>query len=318
MNQTIRRLVTAVAALFATFAHAQTAPTVHLLVGYTAGGPVDTAARVFAPVLARELGAQVIVENKPGASGALAGAAVAKAPADGLTLFFAASPTITIAPHVLKKMSFDPAKELTPVAPVLTYSNVLVVNRDLPFRSVKELIAYASAHPGKVFYGSAGVGASNHLSGELFAAQTKTQLVHVPYKGNLPAMTDVIGGQLAMMFDITSTARNFVSGGRVRALAVTSRERNPSLPDVPTMREAGLPDYEVIGWYGIYGPAGLPAAQVAKLNDAVRRTLASDELRALWNEQGYDKWSGGPEVLGAQAAKDFATWAGVTKGITVE
>lgn len=318
MNQTIRRLVTAVAALFATFAHAQTAPTVHLLVGYTAGGPVDTAARVFAPVLARELGAQVIVENKPGASGALAGAAVAKAPADGLTLFFAASPTITIAPHVLKRMSFDPAKELTPVAPVLTYSNVLVVNKDLPFRSVKELIAYASAHPGKVFYGSAGVGASNHLSGELFAAQTKTQLVHVPYKGNLPAMTDVIGGQLAMMFDITSTARNFVSGGRVRALAVTSRERNPSLPDVPTMREAGLPDYEVIGWYGIYGPAGLPAAQVARLNDAVRRTLASDELRALWNEQGYDKWTGSPEVLAAQAAKDFATWAGVTKGITVE
>jgi tripartite-type tricarboxylate transporter receptor subunit TctC len=318
MNQTIRRLVTAVAALFATFAHAQTAPTVHLLVGYTAGGPVDTAARVFAPVLARELGAQVIVENKPGASGALAGAAVAKAPADGLTLFFAASPTITIAPHVLKKMSFDPAKELTPVAPVLTYSNVLVVNKDLPFRSVKELIAYASAHPGKVFYGSAGVGASNHLSGELFAAQTKTQLVHVPYKGNLPAMTDVIGGQLAMMFDITSTARNFVSGGRVRALAVTSRERNPSLPDVPTMREAGLPDYEVIGWYGIYGPAGLPAAQVAKLNDAVRRTLASEELRALWNEQGYDKWTGGPDVLAAQAAKDVAMWAGVTKGITVE
>ncbi|HEY9065290.1 MAG TPA: tripartite tricarboxylate transporter substrate-binding protein [Burkholderiaceae bacterium] len=313
-----RRLVFAAAALFAAFAQAQTAPTVHLLVGYTAGGPVDTAARVFAPVLARELGAQVIVENKPGASGALAGAAVAKAPADGLTLFFAASPTITIAPHVQKKMSFDPAKELTPVAPVLTYSNVLVVNKDLPFRSVKELIAYAQAHPGKVFYGSAGVGASNHLSGELFAAQTKTQLLHVPYKGNLPAMTDVIGGQLAMMFDIASTARNFVSGGRVRALAVTSRERNPSLPEVPTMREAGLPDYEVIGWYGLYGPAGLPAAQVARLNEAVRRTLASDELRALWTEQGYDKWTGGPEVLAAQAAKDFAMWAGVTKGITVE
>lgn len=291
---------------------------IRIVVPYPAGGATDVLARLIAQDLQQAWGATVIVENKPGASGALAGAAVAKAAPDGLTLFFAASPTITIAPHVQKKMSFDPAKELTPVAPVLTYSNVLVVNKDLPFQSVKELIAYAQANPGKVFYGSAGVGASNHLSGELFAAQTKTRLGHVPYKGNLPAMTDVIGGQLAMMFDITSTARSFITGGRVRALAVTSRERNPSLPDVPTMREAGLPDYEVIGWYGVYGPAGLPAAQVARLNEAVRRTLASDELRALWNEQGYDKWTGGPEVLAAQAAKDHATWAGVTKGITVE
>ena len=299
-------------------AFGQSAAPVRLVVGYTAGGPVDSTARLVAPVLGRELGAQVLVDNRPGASGTLAGGSVAKAAPDGLTLFFAASPTITISPNVQKKMSFDPAKDLTPIAPVLSYANVLVVNKELPFQNVREMVAYARANPGKLMYGSAGVGASNHLSGELFAAQAKAQLTHVPYKGNAPAMNDVIGGQLAMMFDITSTARNFVNAGRVRALAVTSRERNASLPDVPTMRESGMPQYEVIGWYGVYGPPKMPAAMVARYAEAVRKAMASDELKILWTEQGYDPWPGGPEVLAAQAAKDREMWAGVTKGIEVE
>ena len=299
-------------------AFAQSGAPVHLVVGYPAGGPVDSAARLLAPVLARELGMTVVVDNRPGANGTLAGGMVVKAPADGLTLFFAASPTITISPNVQKKMTFDPARDLTPIAPVLSYANVLVVNKDLPFQNVRELIAYARANPGKLFYGSAGVGSSNHLSGELFAAQTKTQLTHVPYKGNAPAMTDVIGGQLAMMFDIPSTARNFIAAGRVRPLAVTSRERNASLPNVPTMRESGLPDYQVIGWFGLYGPPKMPAPLVARYNDAVRKALASDELKSLWTEQGYDPWAGGPEVLAAQAAQDRDMWATVTKGIEID
>ncbi|HWH82832.1 MAG TPA: tripartite tricarboxylate transporter substrate binding protein [Burkholderiaceae bacterium] len=305
------------ALLLAATALAQTTAPVRLLVGYSAGGPVDTTARLIAPVLAQELGQPVIVENRPGAGGTLAGAAVAKSAPDGLTLYFAASPTITISPHVLKKMPFDPARELTPVAPLLSYANVLVVNKDRPYRTLQELVAYAKANPG-ITYGSAGIGASNHLSGELFAVQTGTRLTHVPYKGNLPAMTDLLGGQIEMMFDITSTARTFIGAGRVRALAVTSRERNASLPDVPTMREAGLPQYEVIGWYGLYGPANLAPAIVARTNEAVRKALASDALRALWAEQGYERWSGTPDALAAQAAKDLAMWAGVTKGIEVE
>jgi tripartite-type tricarboxylate transporter receptor subunit TctC len=315
-----RRLALGMGALLLAASHAaaQTSSPVRLLVGYAAGGPVDAAARLFAPVLAKELGTQVIVDNRPGASGALAGAAVAKAPADGLTLFFAASPTITISPNLPNKMPFDPAKDLTPIAPVLSYANVLVVNKELPLQNLKDLIAYARAHPGKLFYGSAGIGASNHLSGELFAAQTKTQLTHVPYKGNAPAMTDVIGGQISMMFDITSTARNFIAADRVRALAVTSRERNPSLPDVPTMREAGLPGYEVIGWYGVYGPAQMPGATVARVGEAVRKALASDQLHTLWTEHGYEPWAGGPDVLAAQAARDREMWAGVTQGMKLE
>jgi tripartite-type tricarboxylate transporter receptor subunit TctC len=291
---------------------------VRLIVGYAAGGPVDTAARQFAPVFGRELGRTVIVENKPGVAGALGGEAVARSAPDAGLLYFGASPTLTISPHVLKSMPFDPAKDLAPLAPVLTYANALVINKDLPIKTLQELIAYAKANPGKVTYGSAGMGASNHLSGELFAKQSGLQLTHVPYKGNAPAMTDVIGGQLTMMFDIVSTASNYVKSGRVRPLVVTSRERNASLPDVPTMREAGLPGYEVIGWYGVYGPAKMKAEQVTEINAAVTRAQADEGLRKQWAEHGYDMWAGAPGVLAEQQRKDLEMWRGATKGISFE
>lgn len=291
---------------------------VRLVVGYAAGGPVDTAARQFAQVFGRELGRTVIVENRPGVAGALGGEAVARAAPDGSVLYFGASPTLTITPHVIKSMPFDTVKDLTPLAPVLSYANALVINKDLPIKTLKELIAYAKANPGKVSYGSAGMGASNHLSGELFAKQSGITLTHVPYKGNAPAMTDVIGGQLTMMFDIVSTARNYIQTQRVRPLVVTSRERNASLPDVPTMREAGLPGYEVIGWYGVYGPAQMKTEQVALVNTAVNRTLADEGLRKLWAEQGYDMWSGAPAVLAEQQRRDLEMWRGVTKDIKFE
>lgn len=291
---------------------------VRLVVGYAAGGPVDTAARQFAQVFGRELGRTVIVENRPGVAGALGGEAVARAAPDGSVLYFGASPTLTITPHVIKSMPFDTVKDLAPLAPVLSYANALVINKDLPIKTLKELIAYAKANPGKVSYGSAGMGASNHLSGELFAKQSGITLTHVPYKGNAPAMTDVIGGQLTMMFDIVSTARNYIQTQRVRPLVVTSRERNASLPDVPTMREAGLPGYEVIGWYGVYGPAQMKTDQVALVNTAVNRTLADEGLRKLWAEQGYDMWSGAPAVLAEQQRRDLEMWRGVTKDIKFE
>ncbi|KQP15601.1 tripartite tricarboxylate transporter substrate binding protein [Pseudorhodoferax sp. Leaf265] len=305
------------AALATAPAWAQQQP-VRLVVGYAAGGPVDTAARQFAQVFGRELGRTVIVENKAGVAGALGGETVARATPDGSVLYFGASPTLTITPHVIKSMPFDTVKDLTPLSPVLSYANALVINKDLPIQNLKELIAYAKANPGKVSYGSAGMGASNHLSGELFAKQSGIALTHVPYKGNAPAMTDVIGGQLTMMFDIVSTARNYIQTNRVRPLVVTSRERNASLPDVPTMREAGLPGYEVIGWYGVYGPAHMKTEQVALVNTAVNRTLGDEGLRKLWAEQGYDMWSGAPAVLAEQQRKDLEMWRGVTKDIKFE
>ena len=322
LSQTyLRSLVVGVAActaLAAAPALAQSGQTVRLVVGYAAGGPVDAAARLFAPAFAKELGTTVVVENRPGAGGVLGGNSVVKAAPDGLLLFFAASPTMTISPHILKAMSFDPAKDLKPIAPILSYSNVLVVSKDQPFKTIKELLAYAKANPGKLSYGSAGVGASNHLSGELFAKLTGTSYNHIPYKGNAPAMTDVMGGQLNMMFDIIGGARPYIASGRVRALAVTSIERNASLPDVPTMREEGVADYEVGGWYGLYGPAQLPAAMVARYNEATRKALATVELRSKWLEQGYELWLGSPETLSDRASKDLAIWATVSKGIQVE
>mgnify|MGYP000317141074 CR=1 FL=1 len=297
---------------------AQSSAPIRLLVGYAPGGPVDAAARLFAPVLSRELGQSVVVENRPGAGGVLAGDLVAKSPATGQVLFFGASPTMTISPHVLKAMPFDPAKDVTPIAPILSYANVLVVNKDQPFKTVPELVAYAKANPGKVAYGSAGMGASNHLSGELFAVRTGTTLNHVPYKGNAPAMTDVIGGQINMMFDIIGSARNYVASNRVRAVAVTSRERNASMPDVPSMREVGIADYDVGGWYALYGPAKMPADLVTRLNEATRKALAGDELKNKLIEQGYDIWTGSPQLVSERAARELALWGTVTKGIQVQ
>ena len=222
---------------------------VRLLVGYAAGGPVDVGARMMAPALQKQLGQPVLIENRAGASGTLAGDLVAKATPDGYTLFFAASPTQTINPHVQKNMPFNPLKDYTPISLLVDYTNVLVVNKDFPAKTVSELVAYAKANPGKVSFGSAGVGGSNHLSGELLKKTTAADMLHVPYKGNAPAMADVIGGKITFMFDIVGTARNFITGERVRALAVTSTRRNRMLPNLPTMIEAGVPKFDVTGWY---------------------------------------------------------------------
>jgi tripartite-type tricarboxylate transporter receptor subunit TctC len=314
-----RALLAAALACAAGVLHAQQVPpAVRLVVGYAAGGPVDQAARMIAPVLARELGATVLVENKPGANATTAGDGVARGSPDGSLLWFAASPTVTISPNVMAKMPFEPARDLTPVAPILSYYNVLVINKDLPFRTLRDVVDYAKANPGKVSYGSAGVGGSNHLSGELLAARTGAKMLHVPYKGNAPAMTDVIGGQLTMMFDIISTARNYITGEKVRAIAVTSPARNPSLPQVPTMTEAGIPDYEVGGWYAVYGPAQLPRALAARYTQAFAHALKDPDLKARLEAAGYELWSGGPEVVEARAKKERAMWATVTRDIKVE
>jgi tripartite-type tricarboxylate transporter receptor subunit TctC len=291
---------------------------IKLVVGYSAGGPVDGAARLLAPALGQELGTQVIVDNRPGAAGSLGGNAVAKAPPDGAMLFFGASPTITINPNVQRSMPFDPMKDLTPLAPLVDYTNVLVVNKDLPVRNVAELLAYAKAKPGKLFYGSAGVGASNHLSGALLEKMAGVQLTHVPYKGSAPALADVMAGTVPMMFDIIATSRPFIQSGRLRALAVTSRQRNRMLPEVPTMIESGVADYDVGGWFGLYGPARMDPALVARINAAAHKMLAREDIASRLREQGYDVWSGGAELLATKGQSDRKLWATASKGIEAE
>ena len=294
------------------------ASSVKLIVGYAAGGPVDAAARVFAPVFSRELGQPVIVENRVGAGGAVAGQTVVKSSPNGTELFFAASPTMTISPHVLKAMTFDPLKDLTPLAPILSYANVLVINQNQPFKNLPELVTYAKANPGQLAYGSAGMGASNHLSGELFARRAGISMTHVPYKGNAPAMTDVMGGQIQMMFDIVGGAKSYIDGGKVRPLAVTSKERNPALPQLPSMTELGVRDYDVGGWYGLYGPLGMAADLNQRIAAATSRALQDAELRKRWIDQGYVIWNGKASDLADRMRREHALWAEVTKGMTFE
>ena len=320
ISRVLRRSLLAIGlALFMSGVGAQTAQsTVKLIVGYVAGGPVDAAARVFAPVLSRELGQTVVVENRAGAGGAVAGQSVVKSAPNGSEIFFAASPTMTITPHVLKAMTFDPLKDMTPLAPILTYANVLVINLNQPFKTLPELLAFAKANPGQLAYGSAGMGASNHLSGELFASRAGVSMTHIPYKGNAPAMTDVMGGQIQMMFDIIGGAKAFIDGGKVRPLAVTSKERNPALPQLPSMAELGVRDYDVGGWFGLYGPLGMSAELQQRIATATTKALQDPDLRKRWIDQGYVIWSSNGGELAERMRREHALWAEVTKGMKFE
>lgn len=301
-------------------AHAASYPDrpVRLLVGYAPGGPVDTTARVFAKYLGDKLGQPVVVENRAGASGMIASDATAKASSDGYLLSFSASPSLTISPLVQKSNLFDPRTDFTPIGMVVDYTNVLLIGPQVPAKSVSELVAYAKAHPDAVSFGSAGVGASNHLSAELLKQQADAPMLHVPYRGNSPAMMDVVSGKITFMFDITSTAIPFIKSGKARALAVTSRERNPELPDVPTMIEAGLPDYEVVGWYALMAPPKLPDNVKTRLAQALKAVSQDPAFRKAMVEGGYTVDEGGSDAVQDRIEREYAMWADVIKTANIQ
>ncbi len=261
---------------------------IHLVVGYAPGGPVDTTARIFAKYLGDELNTSVVVENRPGASGMIATQYVNRARPDGYTISFVASPTLTITPIIQGTQDLDLNNDLTYIGKLVDYTNVLVINNDSGITTVGELIDYAKAHPGEVSYASAGVGASNHLSAELLSQRTHTPMNHVPYRGNAPAMVDVMSGNVLFMFDIISTATNYIEGGKVRPLAVTSRERHSTLPDVPSMEEAGVDEYEVKGWYALAGPKQLPPAIVTTLHNALTAIADNTDYQTAIAQAGYE------------------------------
>ena len=287
---------------------------IKLLVGYPAGGPVDATGRIFARFLAEQLKASVVVENKAGASGMIAADYTSKAAPDGYTLNFVASPSMTITPVVQRSTLFDPRKDFTLIGGVVQYANVLLIGPQIPAKSVAELVAYAKANPDKVAFGSAGVGGSNHLSAELLRQSTGTEMLHVPYKGNSPAMMDVVSGKITFMFDIIGTGRNFIESGQARGLAVTSKTRNPSIPNVPTMIEAGIPGYEVVGWFALIGPLHMPAPVEAKLRAALEAVRKNPEFRKAVEEIGYTVDDGvGAAELAARIATEYVMWQGVVK-----
>ncbi len=294
---------------------AQTYPTkpVTIVVPFAAGGTTDILARIIGQALTAELGQSVIVDNRAGAGGNIGGQAAAKATPDGYTLFMGTVGTHAINASLYKKMPFDPIKDFAPLSRVANVPNLLVANPNQPFKSVKDLIAYAKANPGKVNFGSSGNGSSIHLSGELFKSLAKVDMVHVPYKGSAPAVTDLLGNQIAIMFDNMPSAIQHVRSGKLVPIAVTTAKRSPELPNVPTIAEAGLPGYEATSWFGMFAPAGTPAPVLAQLNKALVKVLNQADVAKKINEQGAETYSETPEQFAAFIQAESAKWGKVVK-----
>jgi tripartite-type tricarboxylate transporter receptor subunit TctC len=260
---------------------------IKLVVPYAAGGPTDVLGRLVADYLGRDLKQAVIVENKPGAQGAIGAEAVARADPDGYTLFVAAGSIIVLNPMLYKKLSYDPVKDFRMLALVTDLPVVMEVHPSVPAKTVAEFVAYAKQNPGKLNFGSAGTGGTIHLAGEMFKQMAGIEMTHVPYKGAGPALTDLLSGNIQVMFDSMGTALPPVKAGLLRPLGVSSTQRSPDLPDVPTIAESGYPDYAVSVWYGIVAPSKLPDEIAQKISASLDRALNDDTFRASLEKIGF-------------------------------
>jgi|SRR4051812_18583928 len=285
---------------------------VRFVVGFTPGGPSDILARSLAEKLAAPLGQPVVVENRSGAGGNLAAEIVAKSPADGNTWLLGNNSILATNAALYSHLGYDPVKDFAPVALVAIQPNILVVNPAVPATTVAELIAYAKAQPGKLNYASSGAGAAAHLAGELFKAMTGVEMVHVPYKGAQPALTDVIAGQCQLMFATSASVIPFIKSGRLRALAVTTAQRSPGVPDLPTVGES-VPGFEAITWHGVVVPAQTPAATVTRLNHAINAALADKPLLQRLTSLGAEVAPGSPQDFSAYIAREIPKWTKVVR-----
>ena len=290
-----------------------TAQNVRFVVGFTPGGPSDILARALGAKLADTLGQPVVVENRPGAGGNLAAEVVAKSTPDGNTWLLGNNSILATNAALYSRLGYDPVKDFAPVALVGIQPNMLVVHPSVPAHSVAELIAYAKQHPGKLNYASTGAGVASHLSAELFKAMAGVDMVHVPYKGAQPALTDVIAGQCQVMFATSASAIPYVKAGRLRALAVTTAKRSPSLPDLPTISEAGVPGFESITWHGVVVPSQTPAPVVDRLNRAINTALGQHDLRERLEGLGVEVAGGSPQDFAAYIAREIPKWTKVVK-----
>lgn len=297
--------------LAAGVAHAFPERPITLVVPYAPGGAADAVARVVATRLGAKLGGSVIVDNKAGASGTIGASFVAKAPADGYTMLYDATPH-SINPHLFPKMPYA-ANALQPLSLVLLAPNVLIVKSDAPYKNVGELIAKAKAQPGKINFASGGSGTVQRLAAELFRQQLGLDMVHVPYKSGGPAITDVIAGQVDFMFGTVAATYPHVSGGKLRALAVSAPERSKRLPDVPTVAEAAIPGYEAYEWNGVFLPAGVPAPIATKLQQALQDVLKEDEVKQRLADLGAQPVGSTPADFAAFLKKEDAKWGEVVK-----
>jgi len=285
---------------------------VRLIVGFIPGSSADITARVLGSRLSQILGQQFVIEGKPGAGSSIAAEFVARAPKDGYTLFIASSANITNA-AINPNLPFDVTKDLTPVALINTAAVILVVHPSTGVSNVQELIALAKSKPGEILYASTGVGTAPHLSGELLSMRAGVKLVHVPYQGSPQAATDLLAGRVAMMFSPASAVISQVEAGSLKVLASAASKRPGILPNVPTMAEAGLPDFDTSIWFGLMAPAGTPRPVIDKLAGAVREALQSNEVVMAWRPQGIDPLSGGPEEFGRHIASESKRWGDVAQ-----
>ncbi|MDG9967119.1 tripartite tricarboxylate transporter substrate binding protein [Achromobacter mucicolens] len=290
---------------------------VTLIVSAAPGGTTDIAARLIAQPLGAALGQSVVVENKPGASGGIAAQAVARAKPDGYTLLLQYSGFQVITPHVTPAAGWDPIKDFSPVANVLSAPQVVVVRPDLPIKSLKELVAYAKANPGKLNYASSGNGSLQQVATELLNQMAGTQITHIPYKGTGPALNDLLGGAVDMTITTPPPLLGQIAAGKLRALAVTGNARLPSLPDVPTAAEAGYPDLIVSSWFAMYAPKDTPAPVVDKIAGEIQKIMKTDEFRKKAAEQGAEATFMGPKELGTYTQTELDRWGKVVKAANI-
>lgn len=313
MKRFIAALALGLALSPAAFGQGFPSKSIRLICPFPPGGAVDIASRAIADGLSKVTGQTVVVENKPGAGGNLGGDLAAKSPPDGYTLFMTTSGIQAINPFLYAKMPFDPNKDLAPVIGVVSLSNVLVTHPSVKPATVRDLIAAAKAEPGKITAASSGSGTSIHMSLELFKHLTGTDILHVPYKGSAPAVADLIGGQVNIMFDNIPSALPHIRSGKLRAIATTGAKRAPALPDLPTIAEAGVPGYESGVWFGLAVPAGTPKEIVDKLNADTRKAMAMPEFQKRMTGLGYEIMGTSPAEMGAMIQAELKRWGPVVK-----
>lgn len=320
MNKINYLLIYAALSAMTVPAQAQTTyPTrpVRLIVPSSPGGGTDISARILAPQLTQFLGQQVVVENRPGAGTMIGGEAVARAAPDGYTLLMGIS-TLAINPAMYKKVPYDALKDLAPISQAVSLSNVLVIHPSLPARNVKEFIAFVRARPGQINFASAGVGTSPHLSMELLLVLAKLNMVHVPYKGSGPGVTDLIAGHVPVMMPNMLSAQPHIKSGRLRALGVTGTKRAPGADDIPTIAEAGVAGYEAVQWYGVLAPAATPRDIITKLHTGVVRTLQNPEVRQRLLNDGAEPVGSSPAEFATYIRSETEKWAKVIKAAGIK